>query len=1167
MPAAVCQKCGFNSPTGMRFCGNCGTRLPVPTAYLQSVAPLPEDLPGSVGVMMGANLAERFRQAGIEAAGQRRNVTILFVDLAGYTGISHQSDDEETYLLVQQFINLMARDVYKYDGMVDKFLGDGLMAIFGAPIAHENNAELAVRAALDMHADGIRLSRELSPRLGTELRLHIGLHSGSVVVGSLGSNLLMNYTAIGDTVNLAYRLLQEAPAGSIYASQSVYQEIHGLVDFEPLAALALKGFPDPVPAYAVVQLKSKPGSARGIEGMRAPLIGRDAEMTQLRRAQQALIASKEGRFILIQGEAGIGKSRLTEEFCASMEKAGLRCLVGHSFIYRRLVSYWIFQELFHTLLDLPMGAPEASLRTRLAQTAEDLLGSQSDEALPYLEYLLSLKPSSEEAAERLLYLDAAELRQQVFLAARDLLVAEARQSPLVLVFEDLHWADEASLDLICFLVDSVRQEPLLAIAIARPSSETALRPVIEKADRVLSERFTILLLQSLSARQSERLFHELLSGPNLPEDLCQRIIQRSAGNPFYLEEIVRMLIDDRLIYPDEGKWKLAPGAEITPLGVPDTLQGLILARFDRLSPLERRILQVASVIGRTFDVELLQEVLPPTTDLPIPSALGGLIERGFIQPPEEGVQAGYAFSHTLVADAIYATLLKNDRTELHGQVGTAIEKLLAGRIDEQVELLARHYSWSNRPDRALHYLVLAGQKAARGYANTQARQNFEQALGILKTLSAPVETIVDIHTGLGDVLNRIGDYPAARSSYLSALDAADSKRKTERARFAQSRSYLYRKIGTTHERQGDYAQALNALAAAQSALDDVPDPLPVERAWILNDTGWTYFRRGDLDAAENTLLEALRLVEDSHHYDLVASVYNRLGGVCYQKDQLEQATNYVRRSLFLRQVAGDTNAVARSYNNLGLLRWKRGDWDSALDNFMRSLKLHATLGDVEGSIELHSNLGLLQIDRGNFDEAQKHLKTGLAAAEQIGQSYHIGLLYLNFSRLCVMREDWQKALEYCREGLKLFNEMGVVEHLVDLNTYTGMAWLGLGDLNQAQGCAEQGLFLFNELNPGNAASQAEDRGRALRLLGQVSLARQDYQLAEGYLQESDAIFKAVGNQIEQGRTACVLAALSLAREEDIAARVALNQARLIFRQLGARVDLRRVDALAAHLPN
>ena len=641
MPGSVCQKCGFSNPTGMRFCGNCGTRLPVPTAYLQSVTPLPEDLPSSVGVMMGANLAERFRQAGIEAAGQRRNVTILFVDLAGFTGISRQSDDEETYLLIQQFINLMARDVYKYDGMVDKFLGDGLMAIFGAPIAHENNAELAVRAALDMQADALRLSRELSPRLGAELRLHIGLHSGSVVVGSLGSNLLMNYTAIGDTVNLAYRFLQEAPAGAIYASQAVYQETHGLADFEQLGPLALKGFPDPVPGYAVVQLKSKPGPARGIEGMRAPLVGRDAEMTQLRRAQQALIASKEGRFILIQGEAGIGKSRLTEEFCASLEQAGLRCLVGHSFIYRRLVSYWIFQELFHALLDLPVGAPEDVLRARLAQTAESLLGSQAVETLPYLEYLLSLKPSNEEAAERLLYLDAAELRQQVFLAARDLLVAEARQSPLVLVFEDLHWADEASLDLICFLIDSVRQEPLLALAVARPSPETALRPVIEKADRVLSERFTVLLLQSLSARQSERLFQELLSGPNLPEEICQRIIQRSGGNPFYLEEIVRMLIDDRLLYSEEGQWKLAPGADISLLGVPETLQGLILARFDRLSPLERRILQVASVIGRNFDIALLEEVLALKADLPVLEALGSLVERGFIQPPEEGVRAGY----------------------------------------------------------------------------------------------------------------------------------------------------------------------------------------------------------------------------------------------------------------------------------------------------------------------------------------------------------------------------------------------------------------------------------------------------------------------------------------------------------------------------------------------
>ncbi|HEX2980502.1 MAG TPA: adenylate/guanylate cyclase domain-containing protein, partial [Anaerolineaceae bacterium] len=259
MSAYLCPNCGFNNPPGMRFCGSCGARLAGVTGSLELKAPAPIAVPDQIGVMMGADLVERFRQAGLEAAGQRRNVTILFVDLTSFTSLSQEIDDEEIYLLIQQYINVLVKDVYRYDGMVDKFMGDGLMAIFGAPIAHENTSELAIRSALDMQSDMRQFSQELQGRLGRELRLHIGLHTGPVIVGSIGSKLMMNYTAIGDTVNLASRLEEKCPPGEILASEAVYQATRALFEFARAAPLTLNGYLQPVSGYRVIGERAQPG--------------------------------------------------------------------------------------------------------------------------------------------------------------------------------------------------------------------------------------------------------------------------------------------------------------------------------------------------------------------------------------------------------------------------------------------------------------------------------------------------------------------------------------------------------------------------------------------------------------------------------------------------------------------------------------------------------------------------------------------------------------------------------------------------------------------------------------------------------------------------------------------------------------------------------------------
>jgi adenylate cyclase len=1151
-----CLKCGFNNPPEMRFCGNCGARLEGTGA-----ATLDGSVPESLGVLVGSDLLARFQQAGLEAVGQRRPVTVLFADLVGYSHLSKQVDSEDLYEVLQQYIEMLATAVYHYEGVVDKILGDGLMALFGAPIAHENNAERALRAAMDMQQGLARLNQDIGKRLGLELQMRIGLNAGSVIVGGFGSNMLMDYTAIGDTVNMAFRLEEATVPGTIIVSERIYRQTRMIFNFEVKPSVSLKGVSQPVDAYLLVGLNVKPGSLRGLEGLHAPMVGRERELQRLEDAVQSLSRHKQGGFMLVTGEAGIGKSRLVAEMKAQVRDFDLDILEGQSLTYRRNVAYWIVLTVLRRFFGVSGNTPEEALRGRLASKTRQFLEERTSEVLPYLENLFSLRPSDPQAVERIAYQDANQVRQYTFIAVRDLLVASALQRPLLLMLDDLHWADDASLDLLQFLLGSVRQAPLLVCGITRPYEGRTLAKIVTRAEQRLGDRFNIIQLKSLPPEQSEELLYQLLSTPKLPLELRDQIIQRAAGVPFYLEEILRMLIDQQVIQRSHIGWELHPEADLKSLGVPDNLQSLILARFDRLDQDKRRILQIASVIGHQFGLAFLRAVLPTALEQGLPEQLSHLVERAFIQPEANGEAVAYTFRHVLTSDAIYSTLLRRERAELHGKVGEAIETLFTDRLEEFTDLLARHYSWSLHHDRAFRYVLLGGQKAARDYNNSQAREYFEQALEILPQVEHDLEADVEVRKGLGDVLVFIGEYETARTHYQNALDIIEG----EGLSFGEERCALHRKISGTYERQGEYDQALFQLVTARCILDDAIKPVPVERAKIFNDMGWIHFRRGDIEKAEAHLNEALKLIEGGAHYDVIASVYNRLGGVHFSKEELDQASNFVRKSLVLREEMGDLGAVARSYNNLGLLGWKRGDWAAALDNFKRSLEAHNRIGDIEGMIELHGNLGLLQLDRGNIEDAKKHLSTSLSTAQEIGHTYIEAITYWYLSHLYILTEEWGTALDYANRGLMILEEIGAHEPLVDVYTNIGLARLGLGDLKLAEDWARKALDLGKRLSDEAGSHKTEYFGRVFRLLGEISQIKDDGVGAERFLKESESVFAVVGSQVEQGRTIVARARLAASRGDRIGARMLLNEARLIFNQLGAQLDLRKIEVVSSSL--
>lgn len=758
----LCKHCQAEVPDGMRYCGYCGARLTDPPVFPDT------------------------RQRS-----QLRHVTVLFADLVGYTQASHRLDSEILYELVQQYTDLLSREVYKYEGVIDKMTGDGIMALFGAPVSYENNAERAVRAGLDMQANFQLWRQQIFQNLGVDLNLRIGIHSGPVIVGEIGTNIVMDYTAIGETVNLAFRLEELAEPGQIYTSSDVAKQTNALFEYEELPPLAVKGYSQPITCYKLIGIKSKPDSIKPAETLRAPLIGRDEELNQLTRSAEGIQNEQRGKFILVTGEAGIGKTRLLQELKRYLHARGIPFAEGHSLTYRRSVPYWIVTDLLRNFLSIPPESTPAEITRHLRSALESCSPDEAGTALPYLEYLFSLPSSEPEFLILRQSLEAAQFRANILHALRSILLYCGNNSPKIWILEDLQWADEASMDILLSILDDLATVPVVIIAAARLDMSDSMRKIFEWANKTEPGSFEEIKLESLTLEESRTLLNNLIDRGNFPAGLITQILDNAAGIPLYMEEILRMLIDAGVL--EQGADGLRPcrAVEIETLGVPVSLQGLIQARFDQLSPFQRKVLQAASILGHHFSRSLLETLVPTFEDQHLEQALDELVEKEFIVYTPGNPQGEYAFRHMMISEAVYNTMLKKERSRLHALAGLSIESQYAGRIQEVIEVLARHFSWSNQYEKALHYLILAGQKAFSGSLIDQARKHYEHALALLPLTEHTPQQAIQVHVGLGDLFAIKGQPGEARAHYLAAMDISSNIAGSD---LQETRNQILRKI-------------------------------------------------------------------------------------------------------------------------------------------------------------------------------------------------------------------------------------------------------------------------------------------------------------------------------------------------------------------------------------
>lgn len=544
--------------------------------------------------------------------GERKQVTVMFADISGFTAMSEKLDPEEVRSLINACFERLGAVIDHYEGHIDKFIGDEIMALFGAPVAHENDPERALRAALDMMTALDEFNQEHAAQIPKPLALHFGINSGLVIAGGIGTSQRQDYSVMGDTVNLAARLEGLSEAGEILVGEDTYRLTVPLFEFETLKPVKVKGKQKPVQVYRLLRAKKlMHGQLRGVAGLSAPLVGREAEMALLTETLHNLLAGKGG-LVSVIGEAGIGKSRLIQELyhlCQEHLQAGqVNWVEGRALSHGENASYLVTRDVLCNLLGIDLEAPPPEVGQRLQTEVNNLFPGQSTTVYPYLAYLLEV-PLAEAVARRLKYLEGEALHQRIFNATHTYLSTKAKQQPLILVWEDLHWADPSSLALLETLLPLTQHCPLLLLLVYRPLSERRIWDFHQRASQRANKDHNCIELAPLSYDESYQLLDHLMGHCDMTEKTRHSILNKAEGNPFFIEEVIRSMIDSGLIIrsEDDQRWIVTKGIE--DLEIPDTLQGVIMARIDRLDLATKRILQVASVIGRNFSYRVLDQVL------------------------------------------------------------------------------------------------------------------------------------------------------------------------------------------------------------------------------------------------------------------------------------------------------------------------------------------------------------------------------------------------------------------------------------------------------------------------------------------------------------------------------------------------------------------------------
>jgi ABC-type oligopeptide transport system substrate-binding subunit/class 3 adenylate cyclase len=702
----------------------------------------------------------QFNGAQSEMREERRPITVVFADLVGSTALSEVLDSAEVKLIVGDAVARMVGEIERLGGFTKDLAGDGVLAFFGAPIASEDDAERAVLAGLAIVEALDAYGREVEQGWDVHgFGVRVGVTTGPVVVGQLGAGERVEYAAFGETVNVAARLQSAAAPGSVLADAETWRLVEPLFDWQDPTDLKLKGVTGPVRTYQPMRARPWAGKPRGLAGADTPMVGRTQELARLHRAIGAVLEGTGG-VVFVIGEAGIGKSRLVTE--ARTDFSGL-WLEGRCVSYGETLPYWPFRDLIRDWLGVADDDPDLRVRVRLRRMVEELFGARVMEVYPYLCSMLGLTPEPE-AAARLADLAPEALQYRSFEVVEELLLELAADQSLIVQLEDLHWADTTSVELCERLLALGERAAILFVITQRDDRDHPCWRLREQAAREVPHLLADLALEPLSGDAERELLREIIGDATLPEHLENRLLETAEGNPFFLEEQVRSLIDHGALVAAEKGYHFDHEVEIE---IPPTVERVVLARIDRLPPASRDVLTSASALGRTLGRPLLDAVMADSAG--VDAALHDLQRLDLLRVTRRWPQAEYRFKHALIQDAAYRTLLPDQRRALHQKAAVWLEQRYAGGEDEVLGLLARHWLEAGADDKAITYLTQAGDQARREWSLDAAIGHYRRLLPLLERRDARQEMALALFK-LALALHQALRFREANETYAQAFE-------------------------------------------------------------------------------------------------------------------------------------------------------------------------------------------------------------------------------------------------------------------------------------------------------------------------------------------------------------------------------------------------------------
>jgi len=1069
--SAICAACGSSNPPDSRFCDACGAPL--------AGGVLPRVQHPSPKTYTPAHLAQKILTTRSALEGERKQVTVLFVDVVGSTALASHLDPEEVHGVMGRALELMLAEVHRYEGTVNQFLGDGIMALFGAPIAHEDHAQRALHAALAIVKALAPLNEELQRTRRLTLTVRQGLNTGVVVVGSIGDDLRMDYTAVGDTTNVAARLQQASTPGAILISEPTQRLVKGYFQLKSLGELSVKGKPEGIAAWEVLvanltKARLDVQSERGL----TPFVGRERELQTLSESF-AKAKGGNGQVVLLAGEAGLGKSRLLMEFRRRLGEEATWC-EGRALSFGRTMAFHPLVDMLRRVYGIEETDAEADIIDKI-ERAVLRLGEDLRPTLPFLRYMLSVDPGK----PSVLAMDPQLRRSEIFDALRRCLLRAAELKPQVIVFEDLHWMDQASEEFLRYLLDSVPATRVLLILTFRP--EYAY-PLGQRSYQ------TWLNLSPLSSDDSARMATALMAGQSAPDELREAIFRKAEGNPFFVEEVIKSLQEIGALRKDGARNVLdRPIHEIV---VPDTIQDVLMARIDRLGEEPKRALQLAAVIGREFARRLIDRLaeIQERTD----SVMSELKALELITETSLFPELAYMFKHALTQEVTYGSLLVKRRKDLHRLIGLAIEDLYADRLAENYGMLAYHFSRGEEWGKALDYLLKAAQKAANSSANREAIALYDQAQEAAEHLDEAARTakVIGMHEAKGGLYILLSEPRRSRDELDRARHLA--KKVGDRAREGRALAGM----GFASVMAHDFDRAQEESTQAKLIGDSLNDNTVLVPAQL--GLGWLNLVLGRTDAARKSfsgLEELSRDTGDAFHGSFaigMIALIDRFDGHYVAAD---------RRTSHGAHIARGGNAPLGLITNTwagALSATEQGEYDKAFELYGESGTLAQKIGDEFFYLRNLNSLGWLYLEVGDVKSALDFNRRAAEASRKRGDPEIIANAELNLADTLLSLDDWSAAHAVLEGVYRLVKNPSTSDWMKwrysqHLFASLGESWLARGDPAKAVEFGDQCLLLANRYNSPKYVA------RARRLKGEAALACGQWDEAQRLLNDTLAM--------------------------------------------------------------